>query len=96
MSQGNITELARLLAPILRKYGIRSASIFGSTARGEDTEASDLDLLVEYPEGMGFFQLLDLYEELERAVGRKVEMVAPKYLKPRLREHVSRSQIRIL
>ena len=43
----SLDEIREKVVPILRKYGVKRASILGSTARGEDREGSDIDILVE-------------------------------------------------
>lgn len=53
------------LRTILKKYGVVSASVFGSYARGEAQTDSDLDLLVEFDRGKSYFDLGGLVYELE-------------------------------
>lgn len=59
---------------IRRKYGVRIIGIFGSYARGEQSEVSDVDVLVEIekPIGLKFFELWD---ELETTLGVKVDLL---------------------
>jgi len=65
------TTLTAKIIPILKEYGVTKASLFGSYARGDYDETSDIDILIEPPEGMGleFFGLkLRLQDELQRRV----------------------------
>ena len=64
------------------KYPIKSIAIFGSYARDEQTDESDLDLLIEFYDkiGIGF---IDLAEELEDYLGIKVDLVSRKGMKDR-------------
>lgn len=75
------------LAELCRMYQVKELAVFGSVARGEATEASDLDIMVEFdPDariGIIKFQLLS--EDLERLTGRPVDLVTKTGLKPRVR-----------
>jgi uncharacterized protein len=68
-------ERARIVA-ILREFGVRHASLFGSVVRGEQRLESDLDLLVDLPPGASLFELSRLGLALEDAFGRPVDLVA--------------------
>ena len=61
-------------------YPIKSMAIFGSFARKEQTENSDLDILVEFNDNIGI-RFIDLAEEIERIVGFKVDLVSKKGIK---------------
>ena len=92
-------ELERLrekVAPILRRLGVRRASVFGSLARGEGDEESDVDLLVELEPGRSLLDLAELKVELEEVLGRRVDVITYDSLHPLLRERVLREQRRIL
>jgi predicted nucleotidyltransferase len=92
-------ELERLrekIAPILRRLGVRRASVFGSLARGEGDEESDVDLLVELEPGRSLLDLAELKVELEEVLGRRVDVITYDSLHPLLRERVLREQRRIL
>lgn len=67
-------ERARIVA-ILREFGVRHASLFGSVVRGEHHPESDLDLLVDLPPGASLFDLSRLGLALEDALGRPVDLV---------------------
>ncbi|MDK2954786.1 MAG: uncharacterized protein PWQ57_282 [Desulfovibrionales bacterium] len=90
-----LKQVAAIAGPILRKYGVKSAAVFGSVARGENESDSDIDLLVEYPEDMTAFTALDLKAELEARLGRKVDLTPPRYLKRHVRPSVLADQIKI-
>jgi len=62
-------------------YPIRSLALFGSVSRQEDRPDSDLDLLVEFSEPVGM-QFIRLAEELQRLLGRKVDLVSRGGIKP--------------
>jgi predicted nucleotidyltransferase len=71
----------------LRRLGVRRLGLFGSAARGEATEASDLDFVVEL-EPKTFDAYMDLKEWLEATFGRRVDLVLIEAIKPRLRTRI--------
>jgi len=73
-------------------YGVRSIAIFGSVARGEAGEASDLDILVNM-ESPSFDRYMDLKFELEDRLGTAVDLVLTDAIKDRLREAILREAI---
>lgn len=72
----------------LHDLGVASVAVFGSAARDEAGPASDIDLLVEFDRPIGMFHFLAVKEELERILGREVDLVTPDALKPHYRERV--------
>src|SRR5256712_8232663 len=68
----------------LRRLGAKSLALFGSVARGEGTDSSDIDLLVEL-QPKTFDAYMDVKLFLERALGRKVELVLVDAVTPRIR-----------
>lgn len=76
--------------PILRRYGVAKAFIFGSFARGEQRENSDIDFLIEYkPEAKrSLFILLGLKEELQDVLQINVDIVTENALSPYIRNRV--------
>ncbi|NEZ67030.1 DUF86 domain-containing protein [Leptolyngbyaceae cyanobacterium CCMR0082] len=73
---------------IQEQYHIAELGIFGSYVRGEQTAASDLDILIERPEGLSLFQLLELGDQLSDELGVKVDLVTKQGLKPKVKERV--------
>ncbi len=69
----------------VRRYGVRRLGLFGSCARGETTETSDLDFVVEF-EKKSFDAYMDLKAFLEELFGCRVDLVVAEAIKPRLRE----------
>jgi uncharacterized protein len=56
-------------------YGAYNVRIFGSAARGEDTESSDIDFLVSMEDGRNLFDQAGLLADLQELLGRKVDLV---------------------
>ena len=80
----------------LNAFGVRSLSLFGSSARGEAAEQSDIDLLVEFSEPVGLFRFLDVKDNLENWLQRRVDLVTPDALKRQLRERILEEAIHVL
>jgi hypothetical protein len=82
-----------MMPGIKEKYRVASLSVFGSWVRGEQTEKSDLDILVEFSEPPGLITLLTLEDELSTRLGLKVDLVPKGSLRPSLKNHVLREAI---
>ena len=98
MSLSDIHSAITKAAPELRAAGLSALYLFGSQARGDASEASDIDLLFEV-ENDDDFSLLDqagLQLRLQELFGRKVDFVERQALRPRMRERVEREMVRIL
>lgn len=76
-------------AELVSRFGIRRIGLFGSAARSDAGELSDIDLLVEFEEPT-FDRYMDLKFELERRLGREVDLVLAEVIKPRLRPVIER------
>lgn len=74
-------------------YHVRRIGVFGSAARGETDDTSDIDILVEFVQPPSFFGFLELENFLSKILGRKVDLVTPKALKPAIREGVVREAV---
>lgn len=75
------------IAEICRRNDIEFCAVFGSFARGEADETSDIDLLVRFSKPKGF-DWLDAAFEIEDALGKKVDLVTENGLSPYIRENV--------
>ena len=69
-------------------YRITEIGIFGSYARGDETETSDIDILVDYQTAPTLIMLVELRDYLSQLFGIKVDIVTKNGLKPRIRERV--------
>ncbi|MHB8074774.1 nucleotidyltransferase family protein [Desulfosporosinus fructosivorans] len=70
-----IEEIKAIVEPIARKYGVERVYLFGSYARGDVTENSDVDLRVDKGSLKGLFALCGLYTEIEEALQIKVDVL---------------------
>jgi predicted nucleotidyltransferase len=73
---------------IAAAHGARNVRVFGSVGRGESTDSSDLDLLVDMSEGRSLLDLVALGDDLEEALGIAVDVVTEKSLSPYLRDRI--------
>lgn len=81
----------------LRARGVRALYLFGSTARDEADDGSDIDLLFDYDPMARFslFTQADLMEELSDAIGVKIDLIALDGLRPAFRQRVSGEMVRV-
>ncbi|WP_094551656.1 nucleotidyltransferase family protein [Petroclostridium xylanilyticum] len=70
-----IEEIRTIVEPIARKYGVERVYLFGSYARGDVTENSDVDLRIDKGSLKGMFALCGLYTEIEEALQMKVDIL---------------------
>jgi hypothetical protein len=80
---------------IAERYGAHNVRVFGSVARGQADEASDVDFLVDLEAGRSLFDLGGLLMELQALLGHEVDVATPRGLKPRIRERVLREAVRL-
>jgi predicted nucleotidyltransferase len=80
---------------IVQRFGVRSLCLFGSMARGEARPDSDVDVLVEFEGPTTFDAHMGLLVYLEDLLGRRVDVVTVKGLKPRLRPLIERDLVRV-
>jgi len=71
-----------------RRYRVNNPRVFGSVLRNDDTDGSDLDLLVDPLPGTTLFDLGGLQDELEALMGLRVDVLTPGDLPPRFRDQV--------
>jgi len=79
--QESILHLAAL-------HGARNIRVFGSVARGDATETSDVDFLVDMEEGRSLLDLVGLWQDLQDLLGRKVDVVSDGGISPYLRTKI--------
>ena len=88
----NVEQLLRQkreeILRLATQYGARNVRVFGSTARGEADEQSDVDFLVDMEPGRSLLDMGGLLMALERLLERPVDVVTRRGLKARIRERV--------
>ena len=94
MNRQAILDRLTAEAPGLKKkYGVTSLAVFGSMARGDDREGSDVDILVTFEGLETFDNFMGLKLDLEDLFGRRVDLLTPKCLRPALRAEIDKEAI---
>ena len=91
-----LEELKNKIIPTLERYEVKRAAVFGSFVRGEQTEKSDVDILVEFKGEKSLLDLSGLRIELEETLKRKVDVLTYKSLHPLLKDKILKEQKVIL
>ena len=91
------TDISTAASRVLAQYDVSEAYLFGSFARGEQTPNSDIDLRLVCGNAMTFGTLYELSHELERELGRKVEIFTnpPEHMRPAFRKSIKQEEIRL-
>ncbi len=91
-----VEEIKQKILPILEKYNIKRAGLFGSYIRGDMREDSDIDILVEIEEDISLLDFVGIKLEIEETLGKKVDLVEYNTIKPLIREKIIKEQVGIL
>lgn len=92
----DIEGLRKLIVPILQTNGVMRAGIFGSRARNEKTQNSDMDILVEMERSKSLFDFINLKLALKELLSSKVDLIEYDTLKPLIRDSILEEEIRLL
>ncbi len=86
-------QRAAILA-LAKKHGVSNVRLFGSVARNEATEGSDVDFFVKLDDGRGAFDLVDFIAELEALLHCKVDVLTDhRWMRDRLRQNILRDAV---
>jgi len=96
MGKHKIEKIKKAILPTLRRYDVVKASLFGSLVRGEDTAASDVDLLIQFKGRKSLLDLVGLELALKDQLNRDVDVLTFASLNHLIRERVLKEQVRIL
>lgn len=89
MSTAELQQKIRsCVAKMPQRDNVRKISLFGSHVHGNAKTTSDVDLLIELEEPVGYFELVRMQRQLENALGRAVDLVTPKALSKHFRQEV--------
>lgn len=91
------SDISTVASRVLAQYDVSEAYLFGSFARDEQTPDSDIDLRLVCGDTMTFGTLYELTHELERELGRKVDIVTnpPEHMRPAFRKSIKQEEIRL-
>lgn len=85
-------EIKEKVFPVLEKYGVENAYLFGSYARGDATEKSDVDLRIDKGKVFGF-QLGGLFADLEETLALPVDLVTTEQLSKEFLKKIEKEEI---
>ena len=89
----DIKKLKKQITPILEKHEVRRASLFGSSARGQDRPESDLDILVELKKGKTLLDLIRLENELKKTLSKEVDLLTYNSLHPKIKKYARQDEV---
>ncbi|MCK5157330.1 MAG: nucleotidyltransferase family protein [Spirochaetales bacterium] len=86
----NIKKILHQKKPLFKKYGITEIGIFGSYIRGQETQQSDIDILIDIsrPSTLGLIELIDIENKLTEELDTKVDLILKCSLKPLIGKNI--------
>lgn len=93
----SLDDISSAVSRVLPCYDVREAYLFGSFAQGEQAPDSDIDLRLVCGDAMTFGTLYELSLELEKELGRKVDIVTnpPEHMRPAFRKNLEQDEVRL-
>jgi predicted nucleotidyltransferase len=88
MDRADILRILQAQRVRLRDLGVQGLYLFGSYVRGENRPDSDVDLIVEFAEPVGLLRFVKILQELELALGRKVDLIDRRTLRGPLGDRI--------
>jgi len=90
----NVEEIKKKILPVVRRYEVQKAALFGSFVRGEQKEDSDIDILVEFKdrESKTLLDLVGLELELQEVLNHKVDILTYRSIHPLLKDYILKEQ----
>lgn len=86
----------QIIRQVTNKYRPKFLGVFGSFARGEENENSDLDLLIDFDYTLDLLELISLEQELSELLGVKVDLVTVRSLSEQLKPHIEKHLVRLI
>jgi len=91
----NLEKLRKTIVKVLKKYNVKKAGIFGSYVRGEQKNNSDIDIIIEYPRGLGF-RFAGITIELEKKLKKKIDLLTYEGVSPYIKKNILNEEVRII
>ena len=91
-----IKKIKPRILDIMKKRGIKKAGIFGSYARGEQKKNSDVDILIEPADDMGFFEIVEMEDELRKVLRKRIDLLTYAGIHKILKNKILKEEIRII
>ncbi len=88
-----ITLINQNFEDLQKRFDVKKIAIFGSTARGENSAKSDIDIIVELEKPIGFFAFIELENYLQKILGKKVDLTTRNSLKPAIKKSILKEAI---
>ncbi|RMF91418.1 MAG: hypothetical protein D6733_01180 [Methanobacteriota archaeon] len=88
-----LKALSKELPTLKQRFNVKKIGLFGSYARGEQKNQSDIDLLADFDPAIDYFTLFELEEHLSKILGAKVEIVTPGALKETIKPYIMRDLV---
>lgn len=87
-----IKAIEKKIVPILKRQGVTKAALFGSVVRGEAKKRSDIDILIRFKAGKSLLDLVRLEFDLEKKLGKKVDLLTYNSIHPLLKKIILNEQ----
>lgn len=89
-----LEDITQTVTTLAKAYDLKQVHLFGSYARGEQREQSDIDLRIDMPPTKGL-EFWGLWQDLEDHLGKKIDLLENKYIPDDLREHIQDYEVLI-
>lgn len=91
----NISQIRQKATPIFNEYGVTYAGLFGSFSRGDETQKSDVDIMIKLGKPIGMFSYMRFINTLEATLKRKVDLMTENSMNKHIRPYVMQDMITI-
>ena len=96
MRSNSLNQLVNKIKVVLKNHPVKRASLFGSYVRGDNTDDSDVDILVELEKGNSLLDLVRLERTLSGHLQKKVDLVTYKSISPHVKDYILQDTLKIL
>jgi hypothetical protein len=96
MKRAEVIQLLKRHEAELKKLGVEHLFLFGSVARDDAKDGSDIDLFFDHQKGrLGLYELMDVKERAQEILGRSTDIMTRASLHPMLRERIEETALRV-
>jgi len=96
MNRSDVIRVLKQHEVELKRLGVEHLFLFGSVARDDANDASDIDLFFDHPRGqLGLYELMDVKERAQKILGRRTDIMTRASLHPALREKIEETALRV-
>ena len=90
-----VADIKKKIDPVCRRYGVDKVFLFGSYARGEATEQSDIDLRVDLGDMLRGLDVAGFYADMEDALGRRVDIMTTRQLPKKFLQSIRSEEVQV-